>query len=260
MHHLELTLFPDGKMIILTIFILFKQNNMKRIIFLLFGNVLAAAMFSQNIPEGYILQYQQDFSGKDPISDFRSDDFQFWTVKSAGGNKFLEFNHSIERDSSGYSPLYICLIDNYIFGDFIIEVSLMLSGDSVGSDISILFGMKDSLKYYCVNMTSTEEGQDSSIFVIENALPVKVRSTQIRNIRWTPGKWHKIRVERDIVDTSIKVFFNDMKIPYLETKDRTFIMGYIGFGSGLGKGRIDNIRIWSQTSIPEPAGFFKENK
>jgi hypothetical protein len=95
---------------------------------------------------------------------------------------------------------------------------------------------------------------------VENAQQVRVRSTLIRNIRCTPGKWHKIRVKRDIVDTSIKVFFNDMKEPYLETKDRTYIMGYIGFGSGSGRGKIDNIKIWSQTSIPEPAGFFIKHK
>ena len=232
---------------------------MKRIIIFLFYTILTVAVFSQNIPEGYILQYQQDFSDKDPISDFRSDDFQFWTVKSAGGNKFLEFNHHIDKDSSGYSPFSTCLIDNYIFGDFIIEASLMRSEDSAGGDISILFGIKDSLKYYCVKIISTEEGQDSGIFVIENAPPVKIPSTQNKNIRWYPGKWHKIRLERDIVDTSIKVFFDDMKEPYLVTKDRTFIMGYIGFGSSLVKGGIDNIKIWSQTSIPEPFNFIKKN-
>ena len=105
---------------------------MKRIIIFLLITLLTVALFSQNVPEGYILQYQQDFSGNNPINDFRSDNFQFWTVKSANRNKYLAFNHSTNMDSSVHSPLNICLVDNFIFGDFIIEVSLMHSGDSAG--------------------------------------------------------------------------------------------------------------------------------
>jgi len=230
---------------------------MKRIIIFFLSSVLPVAVFSQNIPEGYILQYQQDFSGKDPIKDFRSDDFQFWTVKSANGNKYLEFTRSNDVDSSVIFPLNICLLDNYIFGDFIIEVSMMQSGDSAGGDISILFGMKDSLKYYCIHFASGNGEQNNGIFVVENASPLKIPFTQNKNITWNPGKWHKIRVERNIVDTSIKVYFDDMNEPYLETKDRSFIMGYIGFGSSTGSIKIDNFRIWSQTSIPEPAKFIR---
>ena len=230
---------------------------MKRIIIFLLITLLTVALFSQNVPEGYILQYQQDFSGINPINDFRSDDFQFWTVKSANRNKYLAFNHSTNMDSSVHSPLNICLVDNFIFGDFIIEVSLMHSGDSAGGELSILFGMKDSLKYYCVNFTSKDEDQNNGIFVVENEQRVEIPCTRNKSVRWNPGKWHKIRVERNIVDTSIKVFFDDMKEPYLETQDRTFIMGYIGFGSGRGESRIDNIKIWSQTSIPEPVHFLK---
>jgi hypothetical protein len=231
---------------------------MKRIFFLLLNTALTAPMFSQNIPEGYILQYQQDFSGKNPIGDFRSDDFQFWTIASANGNKYLEFNRSNNLHLSGYAPLNICLVKDYIFGDFIIEVSLMQPGVTADTGICILFGIKDSLKYYCVDVSSTDEWRSKGIFVVEDAQPLRVPIIQYRNIRWNQGKWHKVRVERNIVDTSVKVFFDDMKEPYLETKDRTFIMGYIGFGSGTNGLRIDNIKIWSQTSIPEPAGFLRE--
>ena len=242
---------------------------MKRFIILLLNTAMAIATLSQNIPEGYILQYQQDFSGENPINDLRSDDFQFWTIGSSSGNKYLLFNHRMDVDSTKYShggdvdspacsPLNICLIKNYIFGDFIIEASLMQSGVSADGGIWILFGIKDSLKYYCVDVSSTDEGQNKGLFVVEDAQPVQIPCNQYRNIRWNPGKWHKVRIERNIVDTSVRVFFDDMKEPYLVTKDRTFIMGYIGFGSGAGEWRIDNIKIWSQTSIPEPAKFLRE--
>lgn len=233
---------------------------MKRIIIALLTTALTTAVFSQYVPEGYILQYQQNFSGKNPISDFRSDDFQFWTIKSVNGNKFLEFSRDIENDTNraAFSPLNICLIKEYIFGDFIIEASLMQPGTAADTGIWILFGIKDSLKYYCVNVSSTDEVRSKGLFVVEDDRPLEIPCTFYKDIRWSKGKWHKVRLERNIVDTSVRIFIDDMKNPYMETKDRTFIMGYIGFGSGTGKWRIDNIEIWSQTSIPRPAGFLKE--
>lgn len=233
---------------------------MKRIIIALLGISLTTAVFSQYIPEGYILQYQQNFSGKNPISDFRSDDFQFWTIRSANGNRHLEFNRDIENDpdTTVFSPLNICLIKDYIFGDFIIEASLMQPETTPDKGIWILFGIRDSLKYYCVNVSSTDEVRSKGLYVVEDARPLEIPCTFYKDIRWSKGKWHKVKIERNIVDTSVRIFFDDMKNPYLETNDRTFIMGYIGFGSGTGKWRIDNIEIWSQTSIPQPAEFLKE--
>jgi hypothetical protein len=231
---------------------------MMRILVFLLNMLLTVAVFSQNIPEGHILQYQQDFSEKGPVSDFRSDDFQFWTIRTADRNKYLEYNHDMKIDSSVGSPLNICMVDNFIFGDFIFEVSLMHPGDSAGCEFSVLFGMKDSLNYYGVNFTSAGKDQNIGIFVVEKGQKVEIPGTRNKSIRWNPGRWQKIRVERDIVDTSVKVFIDDQNEPYLETKDRTFIMGYTGFGSNSGRVRIDNIKIWSQTSIPEPAHFLKK--
>jgi hypothetical protein len=233
---------------------------MKRFIIMLLSAALTTAVFSQYFPGGYILQYQQNFSGKNPISDFRSDDFRFWTVKSVNGNKYLEYSRDIENDTNqaAFSSLNICLIKDYIFGDFIIEASLMQPEDTTGKGIWILFGIRDSLKYYCVDVSSTDEVRSKGLYVVEDARPLEIPCTFYKDIRWSKGKWHKVRIERNIVDASVRIFFDDMKNPCLETKDRTFIMGYIGFGSGTGKWRIDNIEIWSQTTIPQPAEFLKE--
>jgi hypothetical protein len=44
----------------------------------------------------------------------------------------------------------------------------------------------------------------------------------------------------------------------ITTHNPELIMGYIGFGSISGQGRIDNIKIWAPTSIPEKLTIFKE--
>jgi len=118
--------------------------------------------------------------------------------------------------------------------------------------------IKDSTNFYCINISPMNDEDDNNIFAVIRSKPKKINATINKNIIWNLNKWHKIRIERNIVDTSIKVFFDNMKTPFMETIDRTFIMGYVGFGIGTGSARISNIKIWSQTSIPLPAVFFKQ--
>jgi hypothetical protein len=47
-----------------------------------------------------------------------------------------------------------------------------------------------------------------------------------------------------------------MKKPVMTTRNPVLVMGYIGFGSFASAGRIDNIKVWAPTSIPEEADFF----
>ena len=75
-------------------------------------------------------------------------------------------------------------------------------------------------------------------------------------INWVNDKWNKVRVERDILKKTITVYINDMSNPVMVAKDRTLIMGYLGFGSIDTPGKIDNIKIWAPTFIPGETNIF----
>ena len=65
-----------------------------------------------------------------------------------------------------------------------------------------------------------------------------------------------MRVERDILKNTITVYINDMSNPVMVAKDRTLIMGYLGFGSIDTPGKIDNIKIWAPTFVPGETSIF----
>ena len=55
---------------------------------------------------------------------------------------------------------------------------------------------------------------------------------------------------------TIKLFFDDMSQPIMETTDTHFVDGYIGFGSFDDNGMIDNIKLWGEQAR-ERSEFFK---
>ncbi|MDH3650486.1 MAG: hypothetical protein OEQ53_12445, partial [Saprospiraceae bacterium] len=71
------------------------------------------------------------------------------------------------------------------------------------------------------------------------------------------NSWHKVRIERNIREGNIKVYFDNMQVPVMEATDTHFEFGHIGFGSFDDTGRFDNIRIWAPALTPEKATFFK---
>ena len=76
-------------------------------------------------------------------------------------------------------------------------------------------------------------------------------------VTWGEDTWHKIRVERTLADGMIKVYFDDMTKPIQWAQDKTFGVGYIGFGSFDDLGKIDNIKIYGPLVEPRKTGFFE---
>src|SRR5437867_163400 len=67
---------------------------------------------------------------------------------------------------------------------------------------------------------------------------------------------HKVRIERNTTDGTIKVYFDDLSKPIMVAKDKTFASGYVGFGSFDDKGKIDNVKVWAPTVTRKKTGFF----
>ncbi|MBN1413653.1 MAG: hypothetical protein JW973_01025 [Bacteroidales bacterium] len=214
--------------------------------------------FSQSLPDGYILLYQQNFSASAAIKDFKFSDPASWEIKSNKENRFLEFTSHTRYVPPFRSPAILGIVTQHIFGDFILQADLMQSNsETEHSNICIFFSVKDSSHFYYIQLASGSDDSTHGIFLVKNAPRCKVSNWQTSGINWGNGKWNRVRVERSIVNRIVNVYFNDMKNPVMTTKNPELVMGYIGFGSFDGSGRIDNVKIWGPTSIPQDAGIFE---
>ncbi|NJK86193.1 MAG: hypothetical protein HC906_09685 [Bacteroidales bacterium] len=120
-------------------------------------------------------------------------------------------------------------------------------------------GMKDTLNYYAVTLNANGN-KPSDILLVNGTGKVSVATESNGSGKITPATWHKIRIKRDIISRSLQFYLDDMKTPAVQTNNKRLVMGYIGFGSANSALAIDNIKIWSQTSIPQRPGFLRLNK
>jgi hypothetical protein len=202
--------------------------------------------FSQKIPEGYILQYQQLFNNNKSLSDFQLKPPASWGIFNIDGNSYLQCAHT----SPFTIPANNAIISNKIFGDFILEADLMPVPDSSGYRESCLFlGMRDSTRYYYIRLASQSDPGNHGIYLVRNSLVTRLTGISEQPMKWKENKWHKIRLERDIVKRTIVIYVDDMKHPALQIKDYELIMGMVGIGTSFSSGRFDNIRIWAPTVI-----------
>jgi hypothetical protein len=210
------------------------------------------AAFAQQLPDGYILQYEQNFSNNKSLTDFRYNVPESWGIYKSNGNFYLQFSGYNKISSQTLLPGNIAILKNRIFGDFVLEASVMPDADTSGNrEICVFLGLKDTSKYYYAILNSNNNVHDQGIYLKKNSSVIKLTKNNDIPLTWKENKWHKIRIERNIIKRTIRVFLDDMTVPVMQATDYELVMGYVGFGSLRCPGRIDNIKIWAPTVIPD---------
>ena len=224
----------------------------KYIIFIFLSIILVPAGISQKLPGGYILQYQQSFSDTKSLSDFRVGNPEIWGIHKSGSNFYLQFAGTQGVAVRPLFPQNMAVLNNRIFGDFILEADVMPQVDTLGfGEICLFLGIKDQSRYYYIQLASRCDSLTHGIYVVKDSTLKKLTPSDALPVVWKENKWQKVRLVRDIVTRTILIYVGDMEKPLLQTKDYGLVMGSIGFGSFSGAGQIDNVRIWAPTVIRE---------
>ncbi len=220
-----------------------------KLIFSIYFLLSCLIVSSQSVPEGYLLQYQQSFSGGKALSDFEISYPDKWGVFKAGSNFYLQ---CAALDSSPQRPGNIGIIDNRIFGDFILETDVLPLKDSLGfAEICLFLGYMGPDKYYYVQLANTSDSATNGIFLVKNGYNTRITGEEERIFSWKEGKWTKVRLVRDIIRRTISVYVDNMTTPFMVAKDWELVMGSVGLGSYRNSSRFDNIKIWSPTVLTE---------
>jgi len=210
-----------------------------------------------NVPEGYRVLYSQDFESKDALKDFEFSDPTQWKLKKRNGNTALEFGGKCSYKPPVRSPRIIGLIGGQEFGSFVLEADLLQTGREYGHrDMCLFFGLTDPGKFYYVHIATKTDNHAHNIFIVKDSPRTKISTKTTQGVDWGKEQWHRIRLERDVDKGTIKVFYDDMSQPIMLAEDKSFPLGFIGFGSFDDTGMIDNIRIWGKKAEKTDRGFF----
>jgi hypothetical protein len=206
---------------------------------------ISHSVCTQNIPEGYLLQYKQNFSSNKALDDFEMNNPENWGIFKSGSNFYLQ---CAGADSTSDLPVSIGIIEDRIFGDFILETEVLPLKDSMGlAGICLILGYRNPLKYYYIQLSSFSDSTANGIFLVNKNVKTKLTDQNKRSDIWNPNKWHKVRLVRDIVKRTIIVYLDNMTNPCMLIKDYELIMGSVGFGTIAGTARFDNVNIWAPT-------------
>ena len=96
-----------------------------------------------------------------------------------------------------------------------------------------------------------------NIFIVNKAPRTNIAKTTTQGVNWGLEVWHKVRLERNVAEGTIKVYFDDLREPIMTAEDKTFGEGFVGFGSFDDTGKVDNIKIWAPSAkkATQPPSF-----
>jgi len=209
------------------------------------------------LPPGYVLTFEQHFDSPDALQSFVFSDPKAWKFSDDGASRALELVKQSDYQPAVRSPFNIALIGNRVFGDFILEVDLLQTGQEYGHrDMCLFFGVQDPSHLCYAHVATKTDDHAHNIFIVNSAPRTKISQETTPGVNWGLGVWHHVRLERK--NGVVKVFFDDMTRPIMWAEDQTFGVGWVGFGSFDDTGKVDNIRLWTPVAPTlKAAPFFR---
>ncbi len=224
----------------------------------LFAHLLPAADKPEGLPANYKLLYEQAFDGESVLDEFVMSDPGAWKVAKAGDRTALELVRQSQYKPAVRSPVNIALVAGKVFTDFVLEADLMQSGREYGHrDMCLYFGFQTPANFYYTHIATAADKNAHNVFIVNNAPRTNIARETTKGVDWGLNVWHKVRLERNADEGTIKVYFDDMGKPIMVAQDKTFKSGYIGFGSFDDTGMVDNIRIWGPSVETKKTEFFQ---
>lgn len=166
-----------------------------------------------------------------------------WKIEEEEGDPKLSLFGKSDYEAPVRSPHNMARVKDLIVTDFTMEVDAKQTGREYGHrDLCFFFGYQDPSHFYYVHLATVADPHANSIFLVNGAPRLSIAQKRTDGTNWKSG-YHRIRIERDTESGTIKVYFNDMKVPVMETVDKTFLHGEVGLGSFDDTGNFDNFVV-----------------
>jgi hypothetical protein len=181
-----------------------------------------------------------------------------WKQTDPGAWKIVEEddNHVYSQyQQSKYSPLVrsprnIALVKELNVTDFVLQAKMKQTGKEYGHrDMCVCFGYQDPSHFYYVHIATKADAHANSIFLVNGEPRVSIAQERTDGTEWSTG-YHDVRIVRNTATGAIEVYYDDMHKPIMNTVDKTFLSGSVGFGSFDDTGNIDDVILWGKKAKP----------
>jgi len=151
-----------------------------------------------------------------------------WEILSEGP---LHYLHMKRRREPGVPrrPLQFALLKDINMASFELETRVRRNGRSM----IIVFGYVDTLHFYYAHLSGdrgSEQPVHNGVFIVDGAPRRRVAGLDAAPAL-PDREWHRIRLLRNALTGSIRVFVDDEAQPRFSLQDSTFTCGKVGLGS-----------------------------
>jgi hypothetical protein len=142
------------------------------------------------------------------------------------------------------SPHSIALLKDVVVTDFELTARVQNTNPAAGPhrDLCIFWGYQDPAHFYYVHLGAKPDPHACQIFIVDDAPRTMITVHQAKGTPWTDG-WHTVKVRRRVEDGMVEVYFDDMRVPLMTARDKTFTSGQIGVGTFDDHGNFDDITL-----------------
>ncbi len=206
-----------------------------------FGHVFGDDDVVTDLP----LVFSEDFDAGHDRWDLTDD--EAWTLRSVEDNNVFGLNKRIsEYKPKVRSPHNIALVKGLELSDFVISFRVKSTNDTGNHrDCCVFFCHADASHFYYCHLGAKPDPHSGQIMIVNDA--PRLALTKNENLTpWKNETWHKVKLSRNSTTGMIKVYFDDMKKPYMEVVDKTYTKGRVGIGSFDDMNDFDEIRIYGR--------------
>ncbi|MDA1016746.1 MAG: hypothetical protein O3A00_20100 [Planctomycetota bacterium] len=200
-------------------------------------------LFAQELP----LIHQDNFEADDALAKWfptQADKWKITDTKSKSGKVLHLLGSSSAYKPPFRSPHSITLLKGKVVGDFVLTAKVQTLQTARGHrDMCLFFGWQDPSHFYYVHLGEKPDPNSSQIFIVKDAPRTPITETNAGGIPWKDGRWHDVKLVRNIKDGLIAVYFDDMQTPVKVAHDKTFQWGLLGLGSFDDLGQWDDVVI-----------------
>ncbi|MFU8892663.1 MAG: hypothetical protein ACNA8L_03450 [Luteolibacter sp.] len=153
-----------------------------------------------------------------------------WAWEKSEGQSMLRLLKQSNFKSEVRRPRNLAWYEGRTWGSFTLKAEVRLDLFNAGNnDVCIAFGQTSETRFYYAHLGQSADGVHLHIHLVDHADRKPITKTRVDKLDWKPEHWHKLILERDVENGSIRVWFDGVEV--LSAEDRTLGEGRIGLGS-----------------------------
>ena len=165
-----------------------------------------------------------------------------WEWTGEGEGSILSLTTQSAFKPKVRSPFNLVWFEGGEWGSFTLTAEVRLDLFNGGNnDVCIAFGKESDTKFYYAHLGEKADKVHLQLHLVNDADRLSITKTGAKTLPWKKGKWHTVKLVRDLDAGTITVWFDSKEA--LGAKDKTLGKGRIGLGSFDDLGSFRNVEI-----------------